>query len=426
MTDNAVNRDDGNRHLDSFFSHLGEHLELVARSEEQLARYTAPRFSLFNAAYIGQEETRITGILRDLLDPNGSHGQGPAFLKSFLETIDFKPALQTDLERAHVRDEHSTDERRRIDLTVRTGGCLLGLENKIYADERVNQVGHYLDFIAADAKGPTFFIFLTPDKDRAPDPKACDPKKWNSLVDQGKARALSYSDLSDWLCLCASCSRPDRVRVLLQDMAEWARNFGGAIVSNFKRDAVKDFVLKHTEHVDAFLAAVDAFEVLKCSLIVAFAERLEAKMRVVFPFPEWTVANNIDDEHVNSGRELSILLSRPTWGYSIGIGAYSADKQFAYGLKREGSPKNEIEKLLKAALGNATDEDDPWFWYRYISPRERAVDLSRWSRTETLRVMYGERQEDTIEYFVALFEGIARKTRPILDNVNISTLPQDR
>jgi hypothetical protein len=72
------------RELGSFFSDLREQLEIVANCEARIARFEAPRFNLFNPStlqpfnptYIGSLENKITESLKDLLDPEASHGQG--------------------------------------------------------------------------------------------------------------------------------------------------------------------------------------------------------------------------------------------------------------------------------------------------------------------------------------------------------------
>ena len=44
-------------------------------------------FNIFRVQRILNDEVKICRLLRELLDPRGSHGQGSVFLRLFLETL---------------------------------------------------------------------------------------------------------------------------------------------------------------------------------------------------------------------------------------------------------------------------------------------------------------------------------------------------
>jgi PD-(D/E)XK nuclease superfamily len=119
-------------------------------------------FNLFNLLNIGHLEVSThSRILRELLDPNGSHGQGSIFLERFvarleLPPFDFKNArVTTEVGIGAVTDENGG----RLDLVIGDGNeKLILIENKIFAGEQENWVSRYHNF-APSAK----LVFLTLD-----------------------------------------------------------------------------------------------------------------------------------------------------------------------------------------------------------------------------------------------------------------------
>src|SRR3954454_2764284 len=105
--------------LQRFLSGLADRLEIAVDYEMRLRRLGEARFNLFNSTYIGPSENRITEVLRDLLDPAGSHGQGATFLEESLRRVGFDRALK-DVVNAHVRTQHFTKKTRPLDAN-RTG-----------------------------------------------------------------------------------------------------------------------------------------------------------------------------------------------------------------------------------------------------------------------------------------------------------------
>lgn len=67
--------------INGFFQNLTFRFRTASDADLQLA-------SGFNEfRYFSPKETRLSYVLRDLLDPQGAHGQGEMFLKRFLHAI---------------------------------------------------------------------------------------------------------------------------------------------------------------------------------------------------------------------------------------------------------------------------------------------------------------------------------------------------
>ena len=138
--------------LRTFFAGLAPAISVAVEAQRRLDRVAATKFSVFH--YFKESENLVSGIFADLLRPNGSHGQGTAFLRLFLEEIDRggKAAIRGrgdygSLERCAVYTEYPTDAGRRVDIVLKLDGKWVGIENKPWAGEQEDQLQHYLEFL---------------------------------------------------------------------------------------------------------------------------------------------------------------------------------------------------------------------------------------------------------------------------------------
>src|SRR5580704_17073340 len=90
-------------------------------------------------------ETRLSAILRSLLDPNGSHGQGGKFLDAFLHQWELPSTLKPEMFiAAKVENEFRISNNQRIDRVIWAGRKAIALENKPWAADFEDQVKGYL------------------------------------------------------------------------------------------------------------------------------------------------------------------------------------------------------------------------------------------------------------------------------------------
>ena len=138
--------------LRAFFAGLAPAISVAVEAQRRLDRVAATKFSVFH--YFKENENLVSGIFADLLRPDGSHGQGVAFLRLFLEEIDRggKASIRgsadyVSLERCAVYTEYPTFAGRRIDIVLKLDGKWIGIENKPWAGEQEDQLQHYLKFL---------------------------------------------------------------------------------------------------------------------------------------------------------------------------------------------------------------------------------------------------------------------------------------
>lgn len=151
------------------------HARALLAEAKRIGRFYAPlakgaqgeRFNLFHLLGVGHLEVSThSSLLRDLLDPEGSHGQGDVFLRRFVSVMGLPPLPEGKIKvSAEVGIGAVTETSGgRLDLVVDCGAKrVLLIENKIHAGEQKHWLSRYLNHAPA-----AWLIFLTLDG-RAPE-----------------------------------------------------------------------------------------------------------------------------------------------------------------------------------------------------------------------------------------------------------------
>ena len=144
---------------------------------------------------INAKEVLMCRFLADLLNPEGQHGCGTLFLKSFLEDVLNRDDVnETLLEYTHVLKEYVMDHDRRIDIMIQNSRFNIPMEVKIFADE---QEGQCYDYYGYAKNSP--LVYLTRFGDS---PSSYSRKKQGStdILPLNHIRCISWEDdICCWL-----------------------------------------------------------------------------------------------------------------------------------------------------------------------------------------------------------------------------------
>jgi hypothetical protein len=143
------------RNFKSDFNKLKTAVFHIRRLSEVYQKEFARNFNIFRILRLSHYEVRThSAFLADLLDPNGTHGQGDLFLYHFFQTCrsdheDFPvPVNRAEYRSFFVETEKATAHGN-LDIVVDSPSIfLLTLENKIYAAEQDCQLKRYSDWIS--------------------------------------------------------------------------------------------------------------------------------------------------------------------------------------------------------------------------------------------------------------------------------------
>ncbi len=170
-----------------------------AQMEAELtARITGENFNVFSILNLTTNEVRThSAFLAALLDPFGTHGQGPLYLRLFLSETgiikdEFDPELaqvQVEIDVGRIDNDGSNGGRIDILLTDSKKRHIM-IENKIYAADQHNQLLRYHNF---DPAGCLLYLTLFGDA----------PSQFATANKPFEFRCISYyAHVLNWLNEC--------------------------------------------------------------------------------------------------------------------------------------------------------------------------------------------------------------------------------
>ena len=187
----------------------------LKKKYDQLAAVTGEHFNVFSILRIKRKEVIThTPMLAELLNPHGSHRQGAAFLKLFLE-ICIKKQEYTNPETFRVRtEERTTDQKGQFDILLEkeNEACIV-IENKIDAEDRDSQLNrYYQDARKSFQHSQIKLIYLTLDG------SSPDEKSLKAVNGQGRDLSMhdviriSYREhIIEWLEKCMELKEVKRI-----------------------------------------------------------------------------------------------------------------------------------------------------------------------------------------------------------------------
>ncbi|WP_164729903.1 PD-(D/E)XK nuclease family protein [Rhodomicrobium lacus] len=198
--------------------------------DRQLSEKIGANFNLFDVFRLNYE-IDISYILRNLLDPNGSHGQGARFLEAFLDQCNEQaPAIRGwagDLSNVSVIPEFRTQAERRIDLVIKLpGDRYIGIENKPFSAEESEQLDDYATELDLRSENNFYLIYLC---GHAGLPSTLKLYAWLKDDGQGERRFVDMRynrhdegpSLKLWATRCAQIADADKLRIFMRDFSEW-------------------------------------------------------------------------------------------------------------------------------------------------------------------------------------------------------------
>lgn len=172
-------------------------IQEVNKKYEQFAKLSGDNFNVFSVLGLNSAENMHSLFIAELLDPNGTHGQGCLYLSLFLEELDLIESYKELNSAKVITEKHIGEidkdflEGGRIDIFIEHLSNNIIIENKIYAGDQYNQLYRYYQF-----DKNAWIIYLTLDGS---------PPTKESLGELSidKVTCISYAKhIIDWLNIC--------------------------------------------------------------------------------------------------------------------------------------------------------------------------------------------------------------------------------
>ncbi|OQB20468.1 MAG: hypothetical protein BWY11_02308 [Firmicutes bacterium ADurb.Bin182] len=254
------------------------------RAYDEIDKNTGAGFNVFRISGIGSREVNICRVLRELLDPEGSHGRGALYLDLFNKIVLRMNIPYGDLCRANVVTEYIIAQDRRIDLYIQAGDYFIPIEVKIYAKDQKNQCRDYypyarnsnLYYLTRYGSSPTEFSTNAE--------KACDEEAKNlTRIEEGYVEItnISFSEhILAWLTACLKqeetiCVAP--VRETLLQLMTVIRGFTNQLEDKRGME-IQQIITSSSENMRAAVDTARVINKCKYDMIVKLFEALEKEL----------------------------------------------------------------------------------------------------------------------------------------------------
>ncbi|NHB67315.1 PD-(D/E)XK nuclease family protein [Perlabentimonas gracilis] len=180
------------------YGHLLKNFRIVEKNALVYLENEAPYFNIFSTLNIAHYETKVhTPFLSNLLDTNGSHGQGRLFFNTFISHL-FKGRIDTEfINDIYLKQEERSDFGQ-VDIIIRYRykgvGRVIIIENKIYHHDEFQQLERYYKRIKDElfiSNGNFHLIYLTVNG-RQPSERSISNKLFQQLRLENAISCWSY------------------------------------------------------------------------------------------------------------------------------------------------------------------------------------------------------------------------------------------
>lgn len=381
----------------------------------------APAGASFNpVALLVRREIDLSRVLGWLLDPHGNHGEGDAFLRSFLAMVGIAPFADAGTVRTRLEVPRYKSGRLvgRIDIEIAGGSFLLLVENKPVAGFGNRQVERYLASLSRETKREARLAVLL-------------GAGWSesgiaAIRLKGAVVLKLGEEVQSWVGQCSEICRDEHVgRFLRQLSSELERRYGdgGEQVS---RDLI-DHIMSDPQRVKAAVAISDAQYALTTRMNGLFQELVIA----------WAKAEGLsgirptDFEYpLFGGNRYGVLrLDIGDARYDFAIQADKTNfQQIAVGvcLRKENKGlartyASEVGKLQEAlGHGDAEEADGWWLWWEWAT----TMDLGG-ARTADRASIWGWAADPSDDGLAALFVRRAAEAKRAIQGGGVSSVESE-
>jgi len=250
------------KNLIEYYSGLSVTVKHVKKFQKSYESELAFRFNSFN--FVNPDENKYSKILAYFLEPRQTHGQGEVFLNLFLQSVELTDKA-TAADFVKIKCEHSTDDRRRIDILITfKNKFVLGIENKVWAKDQKEQLKDYNSYLQKLSPNNYCLLYITPYQNDPSELSVGDLKLFKDLEMNGLYKSIGYTDyiidcVHNWAINC----RAERVRCFLLDFEQYLKNeFLGETFME-ETHIIADYALNNKENLEVAFATAHSIDTIK-------------------------------------------------------------------------------------------------------------------------------------------------------------------
>ena len=311
--------------IQRFFQEVASICALEQAQQEERNR-KGENYNLFSILSIERYELKHSALIANLLDPEGSHGCGDAFLRAFFEiALKERTYLFEDCTLPHSYTEYYTgpiagDTGGRIDILVKSSCYGLIIENKIYAGDQDKQLTRYDNYgkktFGADGYLLVYLTLYGYDASK-------ESTATKSAEEVGYLRLSYAEDILRWLEQCVRLA--DNKPLVRESLNQYIRTIKQLTYQDMNQENIQtiiDLAVDHPEVVATLSSKRDAIAqgIRKKYIFDKLKEYADQK--------GWLYD---DSESSYNEEEPKIRFRKEGWDGSIIISADSENKKSNYG-----------------------------------------------------------------------------------------------
>lgn len=205
----------------NFFDNLLFKVKLFYQFKKQADRYLSSDFNVFDT--ICPDENRLSYIIGNILNINGTHGQDSLFLNEFIAFLKRKN-LQIPTDNYDYKVLREVSANGRIDILLESKNFALIIENKPFTIDQKDQLNRYYEAMKVKHKENLAVLYLNKNNE-LPQNFSDEMKKMEleSLLADNKLVVVSYFELIEYLTICYQKCESEKFRYFLNDFIEYIR-----------------------------------------------------------------------------------------------------------------------------------------------------------------------------------------------------------
>ncbi len=355
----------------SFIKDVSSQLAGLRRARELYSPSIAPDFNVLSI--LQPNELRLSGLLAELLRPDGRHAQKETFLRLFLKRFKLTH-LGAATMKAKVKTESPADRsdrpQRRLDILIelepRGKICI---ENKPWAMDQQNQVKDYLSHLEKNEEHCLIYL-----SGQGSPPSNLKDEECNEYIKEKRLVIIGYNGLICWLNDCRIECKSLRVNVFLEEIIDYINKEFTGDKDMEERDAIISSAMNNDESLMATLEICMRLDDIKKYLLEKLGEQIKEKFTIL--------KNSIVNVDLSLDQYAGFNILFNTDSCYVLCFEFSAGgcSNPIYGVAKTDKKYPDLEPLrahLNKNIG-AGRCSEYWIWYRIFKPVDWKYATNPW------------------------------------------------
>jgi len=374
-------------------------LQGLRAARSAYASQFAPDFNVIDL--LAPNEVRLSNVLRELLDPNGSHAQGRKFLDIFIQLLKLpdwaanRKVLSVVVE---VCTEFIQQSERRIDILIELEGPTKGrnlaiaIENKPWAADGDHQIADYLDHLALRYRDGYALIYLPGHKDCAPAGHSIEKEAATTAIEEKRLFMSSYAQLLPWLDECRKQCEAPSVHAFLQSFEQYIRQTFMGITDMTERKQLIADAIDSPKTVEIALE----LSLAQTDIQQALIDRLESQLTngIKEKGHSWKVIGDIDVKKTQGFFHIQL---NPGDQYNVSFELFQPGAGANFGIRSNVETEEDLPDVRASLDIEFNAKGKQWKGWPWCQEFEESLRDWRYSSKPWVQVASGEMAEWMIE-----------------------------